>query len=108
MNNQISERNKSTMFLSSKIIFSEIFILVVSISTVLGADVTISKSINMLVIEINIVRFEYDFSEGQYNAIDRRDNSVCIKDAYFQINDYTTTMSGLEHTSKSKSVSKWI
>jgi len=93
------------MFLSSKKICSAIFILIVSIGTVLNADVVISKSNNTLVIENNIVRFEYDLSGGQYNAIDRRDNSVCIKDAYFQINDYTTTMPGLEHTWKSKTVS---
>ena len=93
------------MLLSSKAFSSAIFILIVSISTVLNADVAISKSNNTLVIENNIVRFEYDLSGGRYDAIDKRYNTVCVQDGYFQIDDYPTTAPGLGHSWEGKTVS---
>jgi len=69
------------------------------------AEVTVVQSGDTLAIENSVVRFEYDLSNGRYAAIDRRDHSVCIKDGTFQANELTTTMLGLEHRWRSKSVS---
>lgn len=84
---------------------SVIVLVILAVGAVAGADVTVSESNNRVVIENDVVRFEYDLSKGRYNAIDRRDNSVCIKDGCFQINDTKTTAPGLVHTWKSKAVS---
>lgn len=72
---------------------------------VVHAEVVVVPSGRTLAIENDVVRFEYDLSTGRYNAIDRRDQSVCIKDGFFQANDLTATTPGLEHHWQSKAIS---
>jgi len=72
---------------------------------VVHAEVVVVQSGRILAIENDVVRFEYDLSTGRYRAIDRRDQSVCIKDGFFQANDLTATTPGLEHHWQSKSIS---
>jgi len=81
------------------------FAAAVSAGTIARADVTVTQSGNRLVMESEMVGFEYDLSGGLYQAIDKRDHSVCIKDGVFQINDLTTSIAGLEHRWESEVVS---
>jgi hypothetical protein len=78
---------------------------ILSVGPVVHANVTVVQSGSRLTMENDAVRFEYDLSTGLYQAIDKRDHSVGIKDGVFQINDLTTTMPGLEHRWESKAVS---
>ncbi len=80
-------------------------IVVLSIAAMVNADVEVSESNNAVAIENEAVKFVYDLSRGSYDAIDRRNNSVCINDGCFQINDFTTLTPGFVHTWKSRPVS---
>jgi len=93
------------MFSSPARIFLAVVILVIFIGAVLNAEVSIWESNNRLAIENSIVRFEYDLSGGRYDAIDKRYNTVCVQDGYFQVDDYPSTASGLVHSWEGKTVS---
>jgi len=80
-------------------------IIVLSFAATANADVEVSESNNVVVIENEMVKFIYDLSRGSYDAVDRRNNSVCIEDGYFQIDDLTTLTPGFVHTWKSRPVS---
>ena len=80
-------------------------IIVLSLAVTANADVEVSESNHAAIIENETVKFVYDLSRGSYDAIDKRTNSVCIKDGYFQINDLTTLTSGFVHAWKSRAIS---
>jgi len=71
-------------------------IIVLSFAATANADVEVSESNNAVIIENEAVKFVYDLSRGSYDAIDKRNNSVCIEDGYFQIDDLTTLTPGFE------------
>jgi len=83
----------------------EILVVCIFICPVVCANVTVSQSGNTLAIENDVVGFEYDLSTGRYVAIDKRDDSVCIKNGALQINNLTTATPGLKHRWTSKAVS---
>jgi hypothetical protein len=80
-------------------------IIVLSFAAIASADLEVSESNNAVIIENEAVKFVYDLSRGSYDAIDKRNNSVCIKDGYFQINALTTLTPGFVHTWKSRAIS---
>lgn len=82
-----------------------VLLLFTAMCGVARAEVRVVQSGRTLAIENDVVRFEYDLSSGRCQAIDRRDHSVCIRDAAFQVNDLTTAASGLEHRWQEKAVS---
>lgn len=90
------------MFLSLK---NVCMVVVVLIAAMVNADVKVSKTNNTVVIDNEVVKFVYDLSTGSYDAIDMRNNSVCIKDGCFQINDLTTLTPGFVHTFSSRPIS---
>lgn len=69
-----------------------------------NADVRVFESDNAVVIENEAVKFVYDISRGGYEVIDKRNNSICIKDGCFQINDLTPSTAGFTHSWKSRPV----
>jgi len=79
-------------------------IIVLSLAAIANADVEVSESNNAVIIENEAIKFVYDLSGGSYDAIDKRNSSVCIKGGYFQINDLTTLMPGFVHTWKSRAI----
>jgi hypothetical protein len=36
------------------------------------------------------VRVNFNLQNGTYNAIDKRDGSICISEAFFKINEYSS------------------
>lgn len=80
-------------------------IIVIFLAATVNADVKVSETNNTVVIENKLVKFVYHLTRGSYNAVDLRNNSVCIKDGCFQINDLTTVNPGFVHTFKSRSIS---
>ena len=89
------------MFLSLKEIS---MIVVIFLAATVHADVSVSQSNDTVVIENRVVKFIYDLSQGSYDAVDKRNNSACLKGGYFQINDLTSRMSGFVHTFKSRAI----
>ena len=90
---------------SLKYCWAILFIAVISIGTIAHAKVTVLQSNKNIIIENDLVTFNYDLSRGQYTAIDKRDNSACIKEGIFQINDLTSNLPEFEHSWQSKDVS---
>ncbi len=82
-----------------------VFIAGVSITAVADTEVHVVQSRHKLCMENKVLRFEYDLSRGTYRAVDRRDDSVCITDGVFQMNDLASTLPGLTHSWKSRAVS---
>jgi hypothetical protein len=80
-------------------------IIALSLAAIADAEVQVLESNSTVAIENEAVKFVYDLSRGSYNAIDKRDNSVCIKDGYFQINNLTSLTPGVVHTFKGRAVS---
>ena len=70
-----------------------------------NADIEVSESKNAVAIENKAVKFVFDLSRGSFDAIDRRNNSVCIRHGYFQINDLSSLTPGFTHMWKSRTVS---
>ena len=58
------------------------------------AQVSITHSGDSLVIENKVAAFLYDLSKGSYQAVDKRNATVCIADGSFQINTITSTLPG--------------
>jgi hypothetical protein len=75
------------------------------ISPIVGAEVSIYRAGSTVAMENDLLRFVYDLSTGKYDATDRRDSSLCIKDGWFQIGDCPSTLPGLAHTWSSRAVS---
>ncbi len=67
---------------------------VILFAATVNADVDVSEVNDTVVIENELVKFIYDLSLGSYDAVDKRTDSVCIKNGYVQINDLTTLMPG--------------
>lgn len=69
------------------------------------ASVTVSSEGDTLKIANKLVELNYDLSTKTYNAIDRNDNSIVIKDASLELNDLTTAAPGLEQSWSVREVS---
>ena len=76
-----------------------------SIGLVTGAEVAVFQTDNTVLMQNEILRFAYDLAGGTYNALDRRDSSVCIKDGWFRISGHPSTLPGLGHSWTSRTVS---
>ena len=66
------------------------------LATVSGGEATDSKWGNRL------VEFSFDAAEGTYSITDKRDNSVVIASAVFQINQYVSDQGYVYHCNSEK------
>ncbi len=69
------------------------------------ADVKVAERSGRVSIENAFVKINYDLSKGVYDAVDLRDNSICIKDAYARWNDYASNSADFRHVWESRLVS---
>ena len=90
------------MFLSLK---NVCIIGVVIFAGLVNAEVKVYESDNTAVIDNGLVKFVYDLSAGSFDAVDMRNNSVCIKGGCFQVNNLKSLMPGLVHTFRNRAIS---
>jgi len=67
-------------------------------------DVMVRGVSDMVAIENNRIKVEYDLSKGQYSAIDKSDTSARITGIYSRVNDVASNSPGFEHTWKKSEV----
>jgi len=77
------KRNEANMFSSSGKITWPALGWAGSIGLATGAEVAVFQTGNTVLMQNEILRLAYDLAGGTYNAMDRRENSVCIKDGRF-------------------------
>ena len=53
---------------------------------------------DLAIIENVLIRMEYDLSKGTYRAVNKKDNSVFIREGYFKLNDYSSSDPVFSHT----------
>ena len=61
------------------------------------AEVGVAERDGAVTIENGLVKVIYDLSAGTFSAVDKRDGSVCITDAFFQLDDLASNEAGLRH-----------
>ncbi len=82
-----------------------ILLWIMSIAATVNADVKVCRTNNTVAIGNDVVKFVYDLSSGTYDAVDKRDGTVCIKGGYFQVNELMSVSPGFVRTFKSRAVS---
>ena len=53
--------------------------------------ISVQENRESVVIENELVNVSFNLDSGIYTAVDKRDNSICIEDAFFSINKYEST-----------------
>ncbi len=65
-------------------------------------EVIVSAKGQVASIENSFIKVDYDLARGSYSAIDKRNNSVCIKEAFTSIGVLNSSDPGFRHTWQSE------